>query len=174
MGKYKLMSGDIAVGSSKLYLDIFNANTSGQVIKVTGIYVRPQSDVVATGLVAIRHNVLLTTAIGTSGTTIGYASSSETAATIVPMDSDEIAIPTGITARVAPTGGATIAARLATNHTLPEETNAAQTIGQHFNVLKDGQIIIIRPNRGLLIKQGSVASVGVCEIDIYFTVEDNR
>ncbi len=172
--KYALLSGDIAVGSNKLYLDLFNAAGSGHMILIQGVYIRPTSDVAATGLVSARHNILRTSTIGTSGTSVGYASTSETAATIAPFDRQQPGLPSGITARIAPTAGATISARLATSTSFPEETNAAVTITQHNNVLKGSEAIVIRPGEGLLVKQGSVASVGSFEVEVHFTIEETE
>lgn len=174
MGKYILLSGDIAVGASKLYLDLFNAVGSGYKVIVDGIYIRPTSDVAATGVVSARHNILRTNAVGTSGTSVGYANTSETGSTISPLDSQDSALPSGITSRVAPTGGATITARVASSFNFPEETNASVTLVQHQNVLKLDEKLILNSGEGLLVKQGSVASVGSFEVEIHFSVEETE
>lgn len=172
--KYALLSGDIAVGASKLYLDLFNAAGSGHNIYIQGIYIRPVSDVAVSGVVSARHNILRTSAVGTGGTSVGYASTSETGATITPFDSQQPGLPSGITARIAPAGGATISARLATSTNFPEETNAAVTLSQHNNIIKGQEAIVVRAGEGILVKQGSVASVGSFEVEIHFTIEETE
>jgi len=169
--EYVLLSGDIAVGASKLYLDLYNSFSSGHVVIINSIYIRPVSDVAVTGVVSARFNLLRTATVATSGQTIGYSSTSETAATIYPLDSRQAPIPSGITARTLPVGGATVTARVGTTFSFPEETSPAVTLSQHLDVLKADKLVL-NPNEGLLIKQGSVASVGSFEIEIHFSVEE--
>jgi len=169
--KYVLLTGDIAVGASKLYVDLFNSYTSGHRIFVDGIYIRPTSDVAVTGVVSARFNILRTSTSASNGQSIGYASASETGATIFPLNSTQAAIPSGITARTLPVLGTTVTARVGTTFAFPEETTASATIAQNMNILKD-EILVLNPNEGILVKQGSVASVGSFEIEIHFSVEE--
>lgn len=172
--EWVLNTGEIAGGSSKLMADLFNAAGSGYNVIIEGIFVRPKGDVAVSGVVAARFNFLRTSSAGTSGQTIGYASASETAASIIPFDTEQNPIPTGISARTTPTGGATITVRLADTMVFSEETSPAIYNDQHMNVLKLGRKIRLRPGQGLLIKQGSVASVNSYEFDVYFTVEERE
>ena len=176
MGKpsYILNTGEITAGASKVFADLFNPSGSGYVLKVQGIYVKPKSDVAVTGVVNPKFGVYLTSAIGASGQNVAYASSSATAASIIPLDSLQPALPGGITARTSPTAGATIAVRLATVYAISEETNAGVALQEHQNVLKQGAEIVVRPGQGIVIKQGSVASLNDYEFDVWFNVEEEE
>jgi hypothetical protein len=171
---YILNTGEITSGASKVFADLFNAVTSGSRVIVSGIYIKPKSDVAVTGVVSPKFGFYLTTAIGASGQNVAYASSSATAASIIPLNSEQAPLPTGITARTSPTAGATIAVRLASTFAISEETNADATAQQYRNVLKQGTEIVLNPGQGLVVKQGSVASVNDYEFEIYFTVEETE
>ena len=169
--EYVLLTGDISVGASKQYVDLFNSSASGQIVYIDKVYIRPTSDVAVSGVVSARFNLLRTSTVATSGQSIGYASASETAATIYPLNSRQPALPSGITARTLPVGGSTVTARIGTAMAFPEETNAAVTLSQNLDVLKADRIVL-NPNEGILIKQGTVATVGSFEIEIHFSVEE--
>lgn len=169
--KYVLLSGDISAGASKQYVDLFNSSTSGHRVMIEGVYIRPISDVAVSGVVSARFNLLRTNTVATSGQSIAYSSTSETAATIYPFNSAQSAIPSGISARTLPVGGSTVTARVGTANAFPEETNAAVTLSQNMNILKD-EILVLNANEGLLVKQGTVATVGSFEIEIHFTLEE--
>lgn len=169
---YILSTGEITAGASKVYADLFNDVTSGHKVYISGIYIKPKSDVAVSGVVSPRFNFHLTANIGSSGQNVGYASTSATAASITPLDSKQPAIPTGLTARTQPGAGATPLARLLSVFAMSEETNADVTAQQYRNVLKQGAEIVLNPGEGLVIKQGTVASLNDYEIEIYFSVEE--
>lgn len=168
----------IAVGASKLWLDIFNATGSGKIMDIRGIWLIPKLDVAVVGVVAVRLDLYRTSAIGTTGTaaSIDSATIDVAGGNFTKFDESNTAIPAQITARVAPGGGATISRWLFPMNYSPEElgTSAGGYLIQGINMvpaLTFGQKLAVRENTGLLIKQGAVASVGSGSILIAFTLE---
>lgn len=174
---YGLITPPIAVGASKLYLDLFNATGSGRVIDVRGIWLIPKLDVAVVGAVAVRVDAYRTSAVGTGGSTVAANSATVDVATGTTWKFDEnnADIPAQITARVAPAGGATISRWLFPNNVAPEESNTSMGyLTQWQNLVPSfmfGQKFTFREGQGLLLKQGSVASVGSVSIFVAFTLE---
>ena len=165
------------VGANKLHLDLFNATGSGKIIDIRGIWLVPKLDVAVVGAVAVRVDLYRTSAVGTGGT----AASTDSATVDVgggnftKFDETNTAIPAQITARVVPTGGATISRWLFPNNYAPEEANTSMGyLAQWQNLIPAftfGQKLVVRENTGILLKQGAVASVGSVSILIAFTLE---
>jgi len=168
---YRLVLPSQAVGANKLYLDLFNATGSGKVMNILSIYVYVDNDTAVTGTVGVEVALTRTTAAGTGGTAATNDSTSLTAPTITRMDTNDSVVPTQITARSAPTGGATAGAYLGSRWIFTEETAApsgiAGTLGADL-IRNDGSKLIIRENQGLRLVQGTVASVGNIAIEINF------
>ncbi len=166
-----------AVGVSKLYLDIFNATGSGKLMDIRGIWIIPKTDVAVAGLVAIRVDLYRTSAVGTGGTPWTYKSATIDVAggTVNPCDTVNAAIPAQITGRHLLTGGATIAQWIFATYSLGEETATSQAyMSQYQNILPIltwGQKFAIRETEGMLLKQGTVVSVGNIGFLIAFTLE---
>jgi hypothetical protein len=167
-------------GASKLYLDLFNASGSNKVVRVRAIYPIMYGDVAVTGAVAVRFDSYRTSAVGTGGTTAAYKSATVDVAggSISPMSTASPALPSQVTARALPTGGATISEWLDSWQCFPEETNTAAYLcsGQSNFADSNGSIAGIQPRtlregEGLLIKQGTVASLGNIAFKVVFTVE---
>lgn len=162
MPSYVLATDEIAGGASKLMLDLFNAIGSNKTVLIAGIYAMPKTDVAVTGVVSARFDIFKTSAIGTGGATATYNGTANNAINIMPMDSANGALPSQITARSGPGGGATISGWFFPTYQFPEETNAAGSIAQTYNLLKElpeMQPLALREGEGILIKQGTVASV---------------
>ena len=174
---YFYCSPPIAVGVSKLLVDIFNATGSGKVMDVRGVWLVPKLDVAVTGAVSVRIDLYRTSAVGTGGTAASVDSATVDVAggNLTKFDESNSAIPAQITARVAPSGGATISRWLFPTNVAPEESNTSMGyIGQYQNLIPMftyGQKLVVRENTGLLFKQGAVASVGSVSILIAFTLE---
>lgn len=155
-----------AVGASKLFADLFNPAASGVIIEVRGLWAIPKSDVAVTGVLGVEIGLYRTSAAGTGGTAYTYnGGSASTAHVITPWDTaNTTTLTTSLaTARAAPTGGATISALYWAQYLFTEETNAAAYIGAYTNLLPIGTVnqrITLNAGQGLLIKQGTVASVG--------------
>lgn len=172
----------IAVGANKLLADLFNATGSGKVMDVRGVWLIPKLDVAVTGVVAVRIDLYRTSAVGTGGTAASTDSATPDVGggNFTKFDESNAAVPAQITARVAPTAGATISRWLFPTSYSPEEAMTATGSGptgylsQFQNLIpmfSFGQKLTVRENTGLLFKQGAVASVGSMSILIAFTLE---
>lgn len=174
---YFYCSNPSAVGASKLHVDLFNATGSGKVMDIRGIWMIPKLDVGVTGVVGIRIDVYRTSAVGTGGTAASRDSATIDVAggNFTKFDESNDAVPAQITARVAPAGGATISRWLFPSYAAPEETNTSMGyLTQWQNLIPAflyGQKLIVRENTGILLKQGTVASVGSVSILVAFTLE---
>lgn len=166
-----------AVGASKLYFDLFNASGSGKVIDIRGIWIIPKTDVAVTGALGIRVDLYRTSAVGTGGTAHSYKSATPDVGggNICPMDTNNAALPSQITARWLPTGGATISEWVLPTYSLGEETATSQAfMSQYQNLLPNlqwGQKFALREGQGILCKQGTVAATGSIGFLVAFTLE---
>lgn len=142
--------------------DLFNADASA-IVRVQGIWIIPT----VTGITGanIEFGILLTTAVGTAGTT----------ETPRKLDQNQAAINANITARSGATGGATESFKWFSIYAFNEETNAATPLLAYQNqlpMLGDKVVeIVLRQNQGLLIKQIAGATVGLTGALVYFVVE---
>ena len=174
---YFYCSPPIAVGANKLLVDLFNATGSGKVMDIRGVWLVPKLDVAVTSAVAVRVDLYRTSAVGTGGTaaSVDSATPDVGGGNFTKFDESNAAIPSQITARVIPTGGATISRWMFPSNYAPEESATSQGyIAQWQNLIPNfsfGQKIVVRENTGLLFKQGAVASVGSVSILIAFTLE---
>ena len=151
---------------------MFNATGSGQNVIVEAIYAQPKTDVAVTGAVSARFDISRTSSAGTSGTSVPYATATVTGSTIAPLDSRSPDLST-VTARIAPTAGATITTFLTYTYVFPEETNAAAFATNNINILRENAPIILHPGQGLLIQQDTVASVNSYSFQIIFSLEND-
>lgn len=159
-----------AVGASKVYFDLFNATGSGKTLNLRSVRAIKNGTVAVTGVLSVQLFLTRTTAIGTGGTAATSEGTSLTAATISKRDPGDAALPAGVTARLAPTGGATAGAVLAERHIFSEETNAAGYDHPEFvaSAAEDVQPFVIPENTGVRIVQGAVASVGNISFELIF------
>ncbi|MBC7844116.1 MAG: hypothetical protein H7099_17535 [Gemmatimonadaceae bacterium] len=160
---YRLFVPSSAVGANKVFFDLFNASGSGVGLRLVQARVFPNLDTAVTGTLGIQAYLTRTSTIGTGGTASTTEGTSLTAATISKLDPGAATLNTSITARLAPTGGATAGALIGHASFFTEETNAgaavAAALGGDF--LKDsGYDIVISEGTGCRVVQGSVASVG--------------
>lgn len=167
----------IAVGANKLLCDIWNATGSGRVMDIRGVWLIPKLDATVTGALAVRVDMYRTSAIGTGGTAAQTDSATIDVGggNFTKFDENNAAIPAQITARVAPSGGATISRWLFPTNVAPEESNTSMGyLTQWQNLIpmfSFGQKLVVRENTGILFKQGPVASVGSVSILVAFTLE---
>jgi hypothetical protein len=164
-----------AVGASKLMADIFNGVGSGKVIEMRGLWAIPKTDVAVVGAVGVEIGLYRSSAVGTGGTAHTYnGGSAASAHVITPVDTTNAALPAQITARAAPTAGATIGALYWANYVPTEETATSMAyLMAMISLLPDstmGQRIALREGEGLLIKQGTVAGVGTIGFLAQFTL----
>jgi hypothetical protein len=174
---YAIITPPIAVGASKLLLDIFNGVGSGKVIDIRGAWIIPKLDVAVTGAVSVRVDMYRTSAVGTGGTAVvaDGATMDAAAGSLWKFDEDNAAVPAQITARVAPTAGATISRWLFPTNIASEESPTSMGYFTQFQnlipVFLFGQKVAVREGTGVLFKQGAVASVGSISILVAFTLE---
>lgn len=171
--QYRLICPAQAVGSNKVFLDFFNATGSGVTIRVLSAYCFVDNDTAVTGTLGVEVNLTRTTAVGTGGTAATADGTALNAITISKMDTNNAALSASITARSAPTGGATAGALIGQRWVFTEETSApsgiAGTLGAEF-VRNEGADLLVRQNSGLRFVQGTVASVGNLAFEITFEV----
>lgn len=171
--QYRLICPSQAVGSNKVFVDLFNATGSGGSLRILSAYCYADNDTAVTGTLGVEVNLTRTTAIGTGGTAATTNGTSLTAITISSFDTAAAALSANITARSAPTGGATAGALVGQRWVFTEETNAASGIagvlGAEF-VRNEGAELIVRENSGIRFVQGAIASVGNLSFEITFEV----
>lgn len=170
---WRLLIPDAAVGAGKDYFDLFNGSSAtannGNKVIVSSVKPVVVGDVAVTGVVAANLHLHKTSAVGTGGTAATVQGTVNTAATISSLTPDPGLLPSGITARLGPTGGATIGAWLSQCSVFTEETNAG-TYTEKWLHHPDDECIVINPGQGLKVIQGTVASVGSIGFMVTFGV----
>jgi hypothetical protein len=172
---YRIFVPPGASGANKVYFDLFNASGSGKTMRVMSVIPIVSGAVAVTGTLAVNLYLTKTSAVGTGGTAATSDGTDLAAATITEMDSNNTAIPAQVTARLAPSGGATAGAVVSFCSLFTEETNAASYLG-HMNDLvcrnrMDFQPVVINQGQGIRVVQGTVASVGNIGFDVVFELE---
>jgi hypothetical protein len=150
--------------SRTTHLDVFNASGSGKIMKIIGVFNIPALAAV-TG-VGLTWEIIKTSAVGTGGAAI----------TGRPYDSANAALPSQITCRSKPTGGATTNFAIQYINTSSEETSAYATSASMFNHLLTymdifAQPLVLREGEGMKMDQTTSSAVGTTTIQILFTLE---
>jgi hypothetical protein len=150
-----------AVGASKVFFDLHNG--SAGTLRLRSLRAIVQTDVAVTGVLGVRLDLFRTSAVGTGGTAAATtASTATTGAAFWPWDGGT-ALPSGITARITPTAGATSSQYLWPAYVFTEETSPAAHLAQDFETvpaLPKMQPLVIPAGQGVKVVQGTVASVG--------------
>ncbi len=167
---YVLYLPSTAAGANKVYFDLFNATGSGKTLRVKSVEVIKDGSVSVTGTLSLKLYLTRTSAIGTGGTAATAESASLTAPGLNKMNPANASLPAGVTARAAPTGGATAGAVIGETHIFPEETNASSYEYIDFLIAEaaDIQPLFVPENTGIRVVQGSVASVGNTGFNVIF------
>lgn len=152
IGYWSLFVSSQAVGAATVFLDVWNG--SERSITLTSLTAVKDGSVAVSGVVAAQLFLTRTTAEGTGGTSA--TSEGTSTSTIALTKIQTFALPSGITARKTPTGGATAGAVIAERQVFTEETNAANYEPLEF--LTCG--LVVPAGTGIRVVQGSVASVG--------------
>lgn len=170
---YKLIVVGSAVGANKVHLDLFNATGSASTLRILSALCFVDNDSTVTGTVGVEMWLTRTTAVGTGGTAATTESTSLTAPALNKLDTSYANLSANITARSAPTGGATAGAVLGQRFVFTEETSAPAGIagiqGAQF-ICTPARPIYVRENQGVRFVQGAVASVGTLTFEIKFEV----
>jgi len=168
---YKLFVPASAAGANKVYFDFWNG--SDKDVEIASVVPIASGAVAVVGTLAVDLFLTRTTAIGTGGTEATLEGTALTAATISRLDSDGPPLRSGISARLAPAGGATAGAVLGFNSQFTEET----ALPTYFrsNLVEGAQpginsVLTVRPGTGIRVVQGAVASVGNIGFDVLFQV----
>jgi hypothetical protein len=159
---YHLWSGFAAGAANKIYLDLFNATGSGKIVKLRKLFMSTNGAAI-TG-VGLQFDVDKTTAVGTGGTVL----------TPRPADSLNGALPAQITARHAPTGGATKDFTWFSMGLDPEETRPAMGIMPMINWLPEHeaiQDIVLREGQGIRVIQITSNTAATMGSYLVFTTE---
>ncbi len=150
-----------AAGANKVHFDLFNAGGSGVSLRVKSVEAIKEGAVAITGVLAVSLFLTRTSAVGTGGTAATSEGTALTAPTISKIDPANAALPSQVTARAAPTGGATAGAVIAQRQVFTEETSAASYEAVEFMHPADSaQPLVIPEGTGIRIVQGAVASLG--------------
>lgn len=170
---YSLFIPAQAVGANKVMFDLFNATSSGKVLKIKSVRAIKDGSVAVTGTLSVKLYLTKTTAVGTGGTAATENGTSLTAPAISEHDSASAALPAQVTARAAPSGGATVGAVICERHVFPEETNASTYDRVEFLATEglDIQPVTCREGEGIRVVQGAVASVGNIGFHVIFELE---
>jgi hypothetical protein len=170
---YTIFMPAVAVGANKVFLDLFNATGTAKIIKVKSIRAIKDGSVAVTGVLSVKLHLTRTTTVGTGGTAAVENGTVLTTPAISEHDTASAALPAGITARLAPAGGATGGAVICERHVFSEETNASTYDRIEFLLPEalDVQPLVIRENEGIRIVQGAIASVGNIGFSITFELE---
>lgn len=161
---WRLMVPDAAVGASKVFFDLFNATSStadtGNRIVVSSVKVMVAIDVANAAAVGANIHLHKTTAVGTGGTAATTQGTSNTACTFTTLTPDPGALPDGITARLLPTGGATLGAWVSQSAVALEELNHGALVEKWLLHPVYDEAIVLRQSEGLKVIQGTVAAAG--------------
>ncbi len=173
---YRLFVPNQAAGANKVHLDLFNGSTD-KAVELLSCFPVVSGAVAVVGALAVDLFLTRTTAVGTTGTA---AVAESTALTVTPaickLDANMAALPATITARSAPGGGATAGAVLAQASVFTEETGAGTYLSGLIDMARrvgNSPPITLRPNSGIRVVQGAVASVGNIGFELTFGVRAN-
>jgi len=171
---FRMIVPSSAVGANKVFFDLFNATGSGSTLRVRSVFAFVDSDTAVTGTLGVELNLTRTSAVGTGGTANTTEGTSLTALTISKLDPSMANLNANITARLAPTAGATAGAWLGQRWVFTEETSAPAgiqgAIGADF-IRNGGSDLLVPQNTGIRIVQGAVASVGNLGFEVNFSLQ---
>lgn len=169
--RLKLTIPPIAVGASKVMMDLFNAADSGISLYIRGATLIPNKDTAISGVVGVRYSLTRTSSLGTGGTAAVYNGTDPTVPTLTHVDAVGVSLPAGITARSAPSGGAAAGAVIATRQVFTEETAANNVDTSYIAPYDPEQLCIVPPGTGLRIVQGTVAGLGSVGMELLVGVK---
>jgi hypothetical protein len=164
---YLYQSPRVTTAAATDFFDLFNASGSGKKIKVIGLYPAIQITAASAIVPSFQFSLIKTSAVGTGGTGHtfeGSAAPASGALNITRADENDATLPSQITSRSLPTGGATASRFLFDMFITSEETNAAPYLSQGINWMPQGQEfkeVTLNEGQGLKIRQiTATASTG--------------
>ena len=159
-GLWSLFVPSQTSSASLVYFDLYNG--SDRDITLSSLVAIKDAAVAVTGLVSVQMFLTRTTAVGTGGTEDTNDGTSLTACTISKLQ--QRTLPSDISARLTPTGGATAGAVICERHISPEETISANDEPLEFLP----SLLEVPEGTGIRVVQGSVASVGKIGFQVVF------
>ena len=154
-----------ALAATKIFFALFTAVGSGKIVHV--IVIALQKNMAAVSGIAVRFNFDTTTAVGTGGTAL----------TIQKCDSSNAAVPAQITARHAPSGGATLGFTRISRFYHSEETNVAAQVQEAFPFWPaaimgagDWQECVLREGEGVRLQQITSTTAGTYNVFVMITI----
>ena len=172
MAFYRLFVPKQAVGANLKYFDFFNAAGSALIVYVRSVRPVVSGAVAVTGTVGVDLFLNRTSAVGTGGTAATNNGTALDACTFTSHDNSQVLTPS-ITARLAPSGGATAGAVISWASVFTEETNSSTYMPAPDLVTLDNDDVpplMVREGTGIAVTQGSVASVGNIGFNVIFDV----
>jgi hypothetical protein len=166
---------DQTVGASVIFFDLFNAVGSDKIIRFLSVRAIASVDVAATVTILPRLHLLKTSAIGTGGTAWNKDGGTPDAAggAVNKVHSVNDDLPTQITGRQTPTGGATNSEWVATRWVGLDEDGAPLTPEvEMLPKTQNGQLVALEEGEGIKVLQGSVAGAGKVGFEVVFTLDD--
>jgi hypothetical protein len=152
-----------AAAQNKIFIDVFNASGSGRVVRLRKMFV--QIHVATVTGVSIQFDLDRTSAVGTGGTTL----------TATKSDTADENLPAQITARHAPTGGATKSGTtLFATPISTEETMTGAHLSWAWNIIPEGTEVrepTAREGEGLRLIQITSSTAGTISVVAVFTTE---
>lgn len=148
---YYVQTAQQAAAANKDFIEIFNATGSGKLMRLHKIYM--QSNIATQTGVGMQFDLIRTSAVGTGGTTL----------TPVLVDTSKPAVPAQVTARAAPTGGATASATLMSPWLSSEETQPGVHLNWANNIIPEDNLIqppVLRENQGIKLRQITSSTAG--------------
>jgi hypothetical protein len=168
---FKLFVPPAAAGANKVYFDLWNG--SDKTIEVASVVPVASGATAVVGVLAVDLYLTRTTSAGTGGTAATLESATLSEMIFARMDRDGPPLRSGISGRLAPAGGAAAGVVVGFNSIFTEETNLATYF--RSNMVEGAQPgingrLTVRPNSGIRVIQGAVASVGNIGFDVLFQV----
>jgi hypothetical protein len=156
-----------AVGADKVHMDFWNGSVGDVLVRSLKVF--PVRSVAVSGVLAARLLLQRTTTVGTGGTAATAESTSLTAPTLAAFDAEKgLSIPSGISMRAAPSGGAAAGALVALREMFMEETAAYADMQEYLTAPYVDKGLVVHNDSGLRLIQSSVATVGAFHIELEF------
>ena len=160
-GLYTFFVPSQTSSASLVYFDLWNG--SDRDLTVSSVVAIKDAAVAVTGLVSVQLFLTRTSAVGTGGTVNTEEGTSLTLCTITKLQ--QRALPSGVTGRLTPSGGATAGATIAERHIMPEELGNSANY-EPLEFLRS--LLTVPEGTGIRVVQGTVASVGKVGFNVNF------
>ena len=159
---YLYMTPRVLTAAATDQFDVFNATGSGKLLRLRSLFAIRQRTAALATVPDWQFDVIRTSAVGTGGSAFaaGAAAPAAGGGSIIAADTNNVALPAGITARALPTGGATASAFWFS--TFLSGLHSATARDPSFELmsginlvpeLPHGNPLILRENQGFKVRQ---------------------